>query len=368
MLVLLTSLGVRYFWTSPALAYRVDIRPVTWTLSGPGILDATDRVVVTARLSGRLTWIGVDRNDPVVAGQTVARLQDQDLESSREAARADFEAATRGVEQAKLARVRAAAGLEKLKLDLDRRRRLIVTGSVSHADLDAAEYALKQAQAEVDGADVAIDRATAQARSAEAAVALAQARFDDVTLRSPLNGLVVTRERNVGDILLVGSPVMQVVAPSSVIVSARFDESIMGALSVGQATRIQFASVPDRSFDGKVIRIARQVDQETREFLVDISLDSLPTNWALGQRTKVQIDIRSSSKLPLLPLRFVRREDGKPVVWVLVGGHASWRQVVLRHSIGPLVEIEHGLAENDIVLDPTGRYSYQPISPNFNEP
>ena len=45
---------------------------------------------------------------------------------------------------------------------------------------------LKQAQAEVDGADVAIDRATAQARSAEAAVALAQARFDDVTPRSPL--------------------------------------------------------------------------------------------------------------------------------------------------------------------------------------
>lgn len=368
MLALLTWLGVRYFWPSPASAYRVDIRPVTWTLSGPGILDATDRVVVTARLSGRLTWIGVDRNDPVVAGQTVARLQDQDLESAREAARADFEAATRGVEQAKHARVRAAAGLEKLKLDLDRRRRLIVTGSVSHADLDATEYALKQAQAEVDGADVAIDRATAQARSAEAAVALAQARFDDVTLRSPLDGLVVTRERNVGDIVLVGSPVMQVVAPSSVIVSARFDRSIMGALSVGQATRVQFASVPDRSFDGKVIRIARQVDQETREFLVDISLNSLPTNWALGQRTKVQVDIRSSSKLPLLPLRFVRREDGKPVVWVLVGGHAHWRQVVLRHSIGPLVEIEHGLAENDIVLDPTGRYSYQPISPSFNEP
>ena len=160
---------------------------------------------------------------------------------------------------------------------------------------------------------------------------------------------------------------MQVVVPSSVIVSARSDDRSWARFRSGRATRVHLHRFPiARSTE--VIRIARQVDQETREFLVDISLNSLPTNWGAGTIPKCKLIFARAPNSALFPLRFVCREDGKPVVWVLVGGHAHWRQVVLRHSIGPLWSKSNtDYAENDIVLDPTGRYSYQPIS-SFNEP
>ncbi len=355
-----------YLIPTTAQVYRVERTPIVWSLKGPGLLDATNRVVLTARISGRLKWIGKDRNDPVESGEVVARLDDDDLKNQVVGARADSEAAQRAVVAAESNRARAGARLERLQLDVERRRKLIVTGSVSRAELDATEFGLKEAQAEVDGTKVAIARATAQAQAAAAVAAGAQARYEDATLRSPLNGLVVSRERNVGDVVTPGSPIVQLVDPASIIVSARFDESVMGVLRAGQAATISFSSTPDRAFAGKVVRIGRLVDQETREFLVDLSLDALPRNWALGQRTNVTIEVSSQAESPLVPMQYIQREEGKAGVWVLSGGHARWRPVLVRHTIGPVVEIEKGLDFGEVVIHPEGRYSGEAISPASN--
>lgn len=352
-----------YLVPSRAQAYRIDHKPIDWALRGPGLLDATNRVTVTARISGRLKWIGKDRNDPVATGEVLARLDDDDLKNQLAGARAESEAAQRAVVAAQSVKASASARLEKLQLDVERRRKLIAKGAVSRAEMDASELKLKEAQAELEGASVAIARATAQAQAAAATAAAAAARFEDATLRSPLNGLVVARERNVGDVVTPGSPILQLVDPASIIVSARFDESVMGVLRPGQAASIQFTSAPDREFAGKVVRIGRQVDQETREFLVDLSLDALPRNWALGQRTSVRINVASHSDSVLVPMRFIQRDEGKAGAWVLSGGHVRWRPVLVRHTIGPVVEIEKGLAFGETVVDPTGRYAGEAVTP-----
>lgn len=368
MLLVAAFVTLRYAFPHEARAFVVEDKPVAWRLKGPGVLDATNRVTVTARINGRLKWIGVDRNDPVRAGQTIARLEAEDLANLLGGARADADAAAKAIVQARSNRARAAAGLQKLQQDLDRRKRLIVSGAVSRAELDATELAVRAAEAESDSAESAVARAVAQARAADANVAATAARLDDATLISPLDGVVVTRDRNVGDVVTPGSPVLQVVDPASVVVSARFDESVMGVLTPGQNAAIFFTSIPNRAFQGKVVRIARQVDQETREFVVDISLDSLPPNWALGQRTSVHIDVESRSPHALAPTRYIRRAEGQAGVWVARDGRAAWRALSLGHAIGPLVEVREGLAIGDTVLDPAGRYAGQRVRPAFEAP
>lgn len=363
LVALVGWLGYFYLVPTRAPAYVVERKPVAWALQGPGLLDATNRVVVTARISGRLNWIGKDRNDPVRKGEIVARLDDDDLKNQLDGAKAEAEAAERAVSASKSNRASAVARLEKLQQDVERRRRLVVTGAVSRVDLDATELRVKELAAELETATVAIARATAQAQAANAAASAAEARLNDATLRSPLDGLVVSRDRNVGDVVTPGAPIVQLVDPASIIISARFDESVMGVLSPGQAATVHFTSAPDRPFAGRVMRIGRLVDQETREFLVDLSLDSLPRNWALSQRTSVRIDVASQSESVLAPMRFIQRGEGKAGAWVLSGGRAHWRPVLVRHMIGPVVEIEKGLDFGDTLLDPAGRYSWEPISP-----
>lgn len=357
-----------YLIPTRALIYRIEHRPVAWALQGPGLLDATNRVLLTARINGRLKWIGKDRNDPVKVGEIVARLDDDDLMSQLAGARAESEAAQRAIAAAHSNSASASARLEKLERDVERRRKLIVSGAVSRADLDASELALKESHAQVESAAAAIARASAQAQAVAATAAVAQARVEDAVLRSPLNGLVVTRDRNVGDVVTPGSPIVQLVDPASIIVSARFDESVMGVLRVGQAGSIYFTSAPDSAFSGRVVRIGRLVDQETREFVVDLSLDALPLNWALGQRTHVRLDVESQSKFVLVPMRFIVRDEGKAGAWVLHAGHVSWRPVLVRHTIGPVVEIESGLSFGETVVDPAGRYMWEAIASAQNGP
>jgi HlyD family secretion protein len=131
---------------------------------------------------------------------------------------------------------------------------------------------------------------------------------------------------------------------------------------------VSFNSDPQHPIAGRVRLLHREVDPATREFSVDIALASLPRNWALGQRATVLV--RAAGETPVLGIShgFLARRDGRPGVWLNEGGRARWRAVTLGMPAGEEVEIVAGLAPGDIVLDPSGRYEYQPIVPGLAAP
>ena len=349
----------------PVKAYRVDARGARWVVRGPGLLDATNKVVVTSRLQGRLTRVEAQRNDVVMKGFVLAQLDVEDLKSQLVAARADLDAATQAVSVAQSNVAKANAGFQKLSSDMDRRQRLLASGAVSRAEVDALDSSLRQAQAELQGASVSVRRSESQRQSADANVALLKSRVDEGTIRSPLNGVVVSRDKNVGDIVALGSSIMQLVEPLSLIVSARFGESSLSSVKAGMSASVSFVSSPRRQYQGRVQRIGRLVDQETREFTVDVGLEELPDNWALGQRASVSVSTDVQSVMPFVPQHYVRRENGRTGVWVARGGRATWQVVRLGFSSGPLVEIVDGVSPDDLVLEPIGRFAYEPVLPGL---
>jgi HlyD family secretion protein len=356
-----------YIYAAPreALAFRVGASQATWTISGPGLVDALNKVSLTARIQGRLVEVAVQRNDRVTTGQVLAKLASEDLDNQLLASKADAEAAKRQVIVARGGRIKAQALLDKATGDLTRRQQLAESGTVTKADLEAVEAAYRQAQAELEIAAISIERAEAQARAAEANVKSLLARAQDAILTSPLNGVVISRERNVGDVVLPGATVLQLLDPTSIILSARFDESVMGAMSPSLRAAIEFNSEPGKNYEGHVIRVGRVVDQETREFTADISLDSLPRNWALGQRAKVTVDVTTHLHHFLVPQKFVRRADGKAGFWIASNGRAFWRDAILGIGSGPYVEVVEGLKDGDVILEPRGLYWLEPVTPKI---
>ncbi|MFM9776334.1 hypothetical protein ACKI1Z_42355, partial [Streptomyces galilaeus] len=67
----------------------------------------------------------------------------------------------------------------------------------------------------------------------------------------------------------------------------------MSLLDKDDYATIEFSSDARNAFAGKVLRLHKEVDRETREFTVDVELDSLPKNWALGQRAFVKLHVGS---------------------------------------------------------------------------
>jgi hypothetical protein len=118
---------------------------------------------------------------------------------------------------------------------------------------------------------------------------------------------------------------------------------------------VVFRAEPGRSYAGEVARLGREVDRETREFLVDVRVHERPENWAVGQRAEVYIEVGRKAEVAILPTRFVVWRDGKPGTFVEEGGRAAWRSLRLGLRGGDSVEAAEGLKAGERVIVPAAQ-------------
>jgi multidrug efflux pump subunit AcrA (membrane-fusion protein) len=115
---------------------------------------------------------------------------------------------------------------------------------------------------------------------------------------------------------------------------------------------VVFRSIPDKEFPGSVARLGREVDRETREFVVDVHVVELPENWAVGQRAEVFIETGRKSGVVVISEDQLAWQGGQPGAFVETDGKARWRPVTLGMRGGGRVEISSGLKAGDRVLTP----------------
>jgi len=356
----LAATGIYYYLLPTTISgVSVEIQPVTLNVRGPALLDATNRVTVTARVQGFMKNVSVDRNDTVSENQILAEIHSEDVAGQLLAAQADARAAELSIAEAQASADSLKAMGDRAKADYERKRSLLPSGSVSQADWTSVEAVYKQSQADIARAAVGIDRAIAHRASADANVDSLRARLNDATIRSPLNGVVVQRYRNIGDLLTPGVVLMDIVDPKTVILAARLDESVMGTIRPGQRVIARFTAEADRQFSGSVWRLIRQVDSETREFEVDVVLDELPTTWAIGQRATVTVEVVS----PTIAIgqEMIARRNGRAGVWKVTDSRAEWVPVNLGYPSGRSIQVVSGLTAGDLIVPPKSRFYFEPL-------
>jgi HlyD family secretion protein len=361
--LVISIIAAGYSYLVPHMAAGTTVTPTSATLEirGPALMDAINKVVVTARIQGFLKTIEADKNDRVAKGQVLATIEAQDLESQLLGAKADAVAAEQAVAEARGSLENIQALADKSKVEFERKRALISSGAASQAELTTSETAYRQTRADLTRATATIERLSAQAASARANIQLLEIRFNYATIRSPLNGIVVSKNRNIGDLLAPGVKLMEIVDPNTLILTARFDESVLEMIKPGQAAIARFTSDATRSLKGTVLRLNRQVDEETREFQVDIKLNEPPLVWALNERATVVIYAKSAEPSIVVPHNLISRRRGRVGVWKLEGGRASWVPVTLGYTASKSIQVVDGLVAGDVVLVPRHRYQWEPI-------
>jgi HlyD family secretion protein len=180
------------------------------------------------------------------------------------------------------------------------------------------------------------------------------ARLEDTVIAAPFDGVIVRRDRDPGETIVPGSAVLLLISLDEVWVRAWVDETEMARLKADQPAQVIFRSEPEQPYPGRISRLGRESDRETREFLVDVLPDALPAIWSIGQRADVYIETDRAKNVVVLPSQYLAPRGGEPGVYVLTGGRAVWRKLTLGLRGRQDVEAARGLKRGEIVVMPLG--------------
>lgn len=332
------------------------VAPTRQTLAsevmGTGTLEPRISTTISPKIAGRISQTLVDQGDRVESGQLLVRFDDDELQQQVEIARANLEAAQAAIQRLNADQRRAVAVFEHAKKSHDRVQSLKEKNANTQDDVDRAIESLTIATAEATRAEAAISEGQKGLLAAEKTLEYHRARLADTLIKSPFAGLIVARQREAGDIAVAGSAVLTLISTDLLWISAWVDETMMSKLDVQQPARIVFRSQPDRSYPGTVVRLGKQTDRETREFVVDVEVQELPGNWAVGQRADVFIETGRAENVLTIPLSTVIRRNEKDGVFVADNGVVRWKSVTLGLRGRDLVEVREGLAEHEVLLAP----------------
>jgi HlyD family secretion protein len=334
--------------------HEIGAGPVSAEVMGTGTLEARVQTTLSPRIQERLVAVLVDQGDAVKAGQLLARLDDGELRGQVELAAAALASAQATAQRVWVDEARATAVEAQARLEHDRVTDLLLTRVASQSEMDKAIEQLLVTGSDSRRAQAATHEAAQQVVAAERNLEYHRERLGFAEIVSPYDGLITRRDRDPGGVVVPGSSILQLIATNELWISAWVDETAAAGLAAGQPARIVFRSVPGREYRGEVARLGRETDRETREFVVDVRVDDLPSNWTLGQRAEVLIETGRREHALVLPQRFVQWQQGKPGVWIDDRGRALWREVELGLRGGDAVEVVQGLVAGEIVVVPAG--------------
>ncbi len=179
-----------------------------------------------------------------------------------------------------------------------------------------------------------------------------QALLADTEIKAPFDGLIVRRHRDSGDVVVPGSSILTLISTEELWISVWVDETKMAEVDEGQLARVVFRSEPDHPYPGKVVRLGREADRETREFLVDVQALQLPKNWAVGHRAEVYIQTVHKDDAVVIPAKYLIRRDGRAGVYINRDGHAEWRVVQIGLRSKDMIEVIDGLKPGETAVTP----------------
>ncbi|TPW29390.1 HlyD family efflux transporter periplasmic adaptor subunit [Martelella alba] len=353
--------GYRYFYPKTVEAGAVSVVPLVSETLGPATLDALTMTSVASRVSGRIAAINVDEGDQVRAGEILVRLVDSDTEAAVLQAEAQLRAGQNAVVAAKADLASVSAVSENAARLHKRQQQLMTTGATTQTALDNAEADARQATAELDKARAAIAQAEGNVDAYKAALAVANANLSETVIRAPFDGIVVSRDQSVGAVVTAGVSIVQLVDPASLVLSARFDESLIARLDPGMKVSADFNG---EEITGSVLRINRFVDTETREFSVDVKLDSLPKNWAIDQRARVHIAVAEQTTLPSVDKALIDRRRDVAGLWLVEHGRIHFTPVAFAGGSATRAVLVTPIPEGTLAVKPGRRlFAYMPVKP-----
>jgi HlyD family secretion protein len=302
-----------------AAAERGDLARV---VVATGKIQPLSKIEIKSKASGIVKKLYVDYGDRVNQGQLLAELDKVQLEAAERASRASLQAAEAALDSSKASLERNKVDAEGpdvpfLKLNMERAEQMFKDGVMSKSLVEDSEknYQLalnKQVSAQRNLAVSRAEIAKSEAQVAQARASLENAQEDlrNSTIVSPIDGLVLSRDINVGDavssILVLGSQATLILTlgdVSEVYVQGKVDEADIGKVFLGQPARIVVESFKDKKFTGKVTKISplgKEKDNVTT-FEVRVSISNPGGELKANMSANAEILLEEKKNVLMIP-------------------------------------------------------------------
>jgi HlyD family secretion protein len=345
----------------PSKLAAVERGDLARSVVATGRIQPLAKVDIKSKASGIVEKLYVHYGDHVKEGQVLAELDREQLEAGVREARANLLAAEAAYERNRI----EAEGpdLPFLKAALERARKLYADGLIAPSVLDDADkgYQLGLNKQTAARSQAAVSRA--EVERARAALERYQSDLRYATIVSPMDGLVLSRDVEVGDavssILVLGSQatlVMSLGDVSEVYVLGKVDEADIGRVFLGQRARIVVESFKDKSFEGKVTKISPlgvEKDNVTT-FEVRVSIQNPGGELKTNMTANAEVILEEKKGILFVPeSAVVYDKDRKPSLEVPDPKAKEGRRKVavkLGISNGVKTEIAEGVREGDKVV------------------
>ena len=321
-------------------------------LNATGRVSARTKAAVSTKATGRLEYLGVQEGSVVKAGEVLARIENRDVTASKDQAQASLRAAKANLEQ-------GLAELRDAQANLKRSEDLVKKNFISSATFDAALARFDKARASVASFNGAIGVAEANVRAAQVTV-------EQTLIRAPFDGVVLTKNANVGDIITPFSSaadskgaVVNMADMSTLEVEADVSEVSLGKVTVGQPVEIQLDAFPDLRLLGKLSRIVPTVDRSKATVLVKIEFVERDKRVLPDMSAKVaflQRELKAEERKPVTAVQQVAiaKRDGKDMLFVIDDKNSvKQTEVNVSGKVGDLVQVSAVKPGDKVVLNPS---------------
>lgn len=184
----------------------------------------------------------------------------------------------------------------------------------------------------------------------------------NVTLFAPMNGFIIRLNAGIGEIVDAGDQILEIGEASQMLVRGMaYETPDINTVKVGNGVEVHLDIAPERHIDGKVQRINRVIDPESRTFSVFALIDTPKKNIQPGLQGTIEIFTGSDTPVLSVPKRSVLGELGSYFVYVLKDRDVEKRDVTIGAKTGHHIEIKSGLFPNEHVVT-RGNYQLQYMS------
>ncbi|MBX3327855.1 MAG: efflux RND transporter periplasmic adaptor subunit, partial [Nitrospira sp.] len=242
--------GLWYWWVSgpSPIHYKtamVERGPITAIVTATGTINPVVSVQVGSQVSGKVAQLFADFNSKVTKGQVLAQIDQKSFKARVSQARAAVKSARGNLSKAKVSAIQR-------KREFDRMAALRPQAFVSQADVDLAETNYRDAAANVEVLQAQLDQAQAMLASAELDLGY-------TTIYSPVDGIVVSRNVDIGQTLAAAfqTPILFVIAQdlTHMQVNANVSESDIGGVKEGTEANFRVDAYPKQFFEGLVTQV-----------------------------------------------------------------------------------------------------------------
>lgn len=346
----------------------------TVTATTTGTVQARALSKISSHYTGRIKRILKRDGERVKKGETLLEIENNDANAQLRLAEANLRGTKTELSQLLLSRDmvvsqasstlnQTRAKLDNAAANLDRANSLYTKGMISKQEMDSAKSTFDVAQADYESAranelqgkmkDEEIKTARARVEQMESNLQLAGVQLGRTYITAPYSGIITELFVEEGELLSIGTPVLEMADESTMEVDAVIDEVDVGKLRIGQDVKLTFDAFKEKQSLGKILEISPYITttkEQNRTVNIKVGITTGQDGILVGMSTDVEVITGRAKDVLYLPTNaIIEKADGQ-FVFIAEKGVAREKRIKTGLSNWDTSEVIEGLREGDEVI------------------